>query len=104
MRPGIVQGVSVERIDYEKEKEISDMVGKEQEKKRKAKEAMEAAKALEEMTVKPGDETKTKEQLQKDLESREKLPKEETSEVLEKYKISQMQILDSYSPMYEFED
>ena len=76
----------------------------EQEKKRKAKEAMEAAKALEEMTVKPGDETKTKEQLQKDLESREKLPKEEPSEVLAKYKISQMQILDSYSPMYEFEE
>ena len=77
---------------------------KEQEKKRKAKEAMEAAKALEEMTVKPGDETKTKGQLQKDLESRESLPKEESSEVLAKYKISQMQILDSYSPMYEFED
>ena len=77
---------------------------KEQEKKRKAKEAMEAAKALEEMTIKLGDETKTKEQLHKDLESREKLPKEETSEVLAKYKICQMQILDSYSPMYEFED
>lgn len=43
-------------------------------------------------------------QLQKDLESRENLPKEESSEVLAKYKISQMQILDSYSPMYEFED
>ena len=76
----------------------------EQEKKRKAKVAMETAKALEEMTVKSGDETKTKEQLQKDLESREKLPKEESSEVLAKYKISKMQILDSYSPMYEFED
>lgn len=76
----------------------------EQEKKRKAKEAMEVAKALEEMTIKSGDETKTKEQLHKDLESREKLPKEEPSEVLAKYKISQMQILDSYSPMYEFED
>lgn len=62
------------------------------------------AKALEEMTVKPGDETNTKGQLQKDLESREKLPKEESSEVLAKNKISQMQILDSYSPMYEFED
>lgn len=56
---------------------------------------MEAAKALEEMTVKSGDETKTKEQLQKDLESREKLPKEESSEVLAKYKISQMQIFES---------
>ena len=55
------------------------------------------------MTVKPGDETKTKEQLQKDLESREKLPKEESSEVLANYKIIQMQIVDSYSPMYEFE-
>lgn len=76
----------------------------EQEKKRKAKEAMEAAKALEEMTVKPGDEPKTKEQLKKDLESREKLPKEEPSEVLANYKISQMQILDSYSPMYEFDE
>ena len=53
--------------------------------------------------VQPGDETKTREQLQKDLESRERLPKEESSEVLGKYKISQMQILDSYSPMYEFE-
>lgn len=77
---------------------------KEQEKKRKAKEAMEAAKALEKMTVKPGDETKTKEQLKRDMKSREQLPKEESSEVLAKYKISQMQILDSYSPMYEFED
>lgn len=38
------------------------------------------------------------------MESREKLPKEESSEVLAKYKISQMQILDSYSPMYEFEE
>ena len=77
---------------------------KEQEKKRKAQEAGEAAKAFEEMMVQPGDETKTREQLQKDLESRERLPKEESSEVLGKYKISQMQILDSYSPMYEFED
>ncbi len=49
-------------------------------------------------------ETKTKEQLKREMESREKLPKEESSEVLAKYKISQMQILDSYSPMYEFED
>ena len=73
---------------------------KEQEKKRKA----QAAKACEELMVQPGDETKTREQLQKDLESRERLPKEESSEVLGKYKISQMQILDSYSPMYEFED
>lgn len=43
-------------------------------------------------------------QLKRDMESRENLPKEESSEVLAKYKISQMQILDSYSPMYEFED
>ena len=42
----------------------------EQEKKRKAKEAMEAAKALEEMTVKPGDETKTKEQLKREGKQR----------------------------------
>lgn len=76
----------------------------EQEKKRKAKEIMEAAKALEEMMVKPGDETNTNEQLQKDLESREKSPKEETSEVFANYKISQMQILGSYSPMYGFEE
>ena len=73
-------------------------------KKRKAKEAFEITKTLEKMAVKPGDEAKTKEQLQKDLESREKLQKEEPSEVLANYKISQMQILDSYSPMYEFED
>ena len=56
------------------------------------------------MTVKSGDETKIKEQLKIDMKSREQLPKEESSEVLAKYKISQMQILDSYSPMYEFED
>ena len=65
---------------------------------------MEVAKAMEQMTVKPGDETKTKEQLKRDMESREKLPKKETSEVLAKYKLSQMQILDSYSPIYEFEE
>lgn len=40
----------------------------------------------------------------KNMENREKLPREEASEVLAKYKISQMQILDSYSPMYEFEE
>ena len=38
------------------------------------------------------------------MESRENLPKEEMSEILAKYKISQMQILDSYLPMYEFEE
>lgn len=65
---------------------------------------MEDVKALEEMRVKPGDETKIKEQLQKDLESREKLPKEESSEVPAKYKLSQMQILNSYSSMYEFDE
>ena len=47
---------------------------------------------------------KTKGQLKREMESREKLLKEESSEVLAKYKISQMQILDSYSPMYEFEE
>lgn len=49
---------------------------------------MEDVKALEETRVKPGDETKIKEQLQKDLESRAKLPKEESSEVPAKYKLS----------------
>ncbi len=32
------------------------------------------------------------------------MPKEESSEVLANYRISQKQILDSYSPMYEFEE
>jgi hypothetical protein len=74
------------------------------EKKRKAEEARAAADELEKMSVKAGDETKTREQFQKDLESRENLPKEEPSEILARYSVEQMQILDSYSPTYEFEE
>ena len=42
-------------------------------------------------------------QLAREKAEKENAPGVESSEVLQKYKVSQMQILDSYSPMYEFE-
>ena len=55
------------------------------------------------MTLKETDETKSKEQLAREMAEMENAPGVESSEVLQKYKVSEMQILDSYSPMYEFE-
>lgn len=56
------------------------------------------------MTLKETDETKSKEQLSKNLDERGKVPKMENSDVLQNFKVSQMQILDSYSPTYEFDE
>ena len=72
--------------------------------KRKKAQAMAAAdKELDKMTLKEADEMKSKEQLARERAEKENAPGVESSEVLQKYKVSQMQILDSYSPMYEFE-
>lgn len=74
------------------------------EKKKKAQ--MEAAveKETDKMALKVSDETKSKEQLTRELEERKHLPKVESSEVLRDLNVSQMQILDSFSPTYEFDE
>lgn len=71
------------------------------EKQKKAQAKVVAEKELDKMTLKEADETKSKEQLARELAEKENAPGVESSEVLQKYKVSQMQILDSYSPMYE---
>lgn len=53
--------------------------------------------------LKASDETKTKEQRAKDLADKESLFSKEQREKLGKMKVSQMRILDSFSPLYEFE-
>lgn len=53
--------------------------------------------------LKETDETKSKEQLAREMAERENVPKMESSDVLQKFKVNQMQILDSYSPTYEFD-
>ncbi len=73
------------------------------EKQKKTQAQAAAAKELDKMTLKETDETKSKEQLAREMEEKDNMPKVESSEVLQNYKVSQMQILDSYSPMYEFE-
>lgn len=50
------------------------------------------------------DETKSKERLSRELEDREKGLSVEGAEVLKDYRASDMKILDSYAPMYEFEE
>lgn len=73
------------------------------EKRKKAQAQAVAAKELDKMTLKEADETKSKEQLARELVEKENVLGIESSEVLQKYKVSQMQILDSYSPTYEFD-
>ena len=73
------------------------------EKRKKAQAKVVADKELDKMTLKEADETKSKEQLARERAEKENAPGMESSEILQNYKISQMQILDSYSPMYEFE-
>ena len=73
------------------------------EKQKKAQAQAVAEKELDKMTLKETDETKTKEQLTREREERANAPKLETSDVLQNFKVSQMQILDSYSPTYEFD-
>lgn len=73
------------------------------EKQKKAQMQMEATKKLDKMTLQKSDETKSKEQYERELVERNNVPKLETSDVLQKFKVSQMQILDSFSPTYEFD-
>lgn len=49
------------------------------------------------------DETKTKQQRAKDLADKESITSQDQTEKLEKMKVNQMRILDSFSPLYEFE-
>ena len=64
---------------------------------------MEAAKELDKMTLQKSDETKSKEQYVRELTERKNVPKLEASDLLQSFKVSQMQILDSFSPTYEFD-
>lgn len=72
---------------------------REVERKKKA----EAEKAQEKANLQISDETKTKEQMAKELAEKENFSAQDQTEKLEKLKISQMKILDSFDPMYEFE-
>lgn len=73
------------------------------EEQKKAQVRAASAKELDKMTLKETDETKSKEQLERERAEKDNMPKVESSEVLQNYKVSQMQILDSYSPTYEFD-
>ena len=73
------------------------------EKRKKAQAKAVADKELDKMTLKETDETKSKEQLAREMAEMENAPGVKSLEVLQKYKVSEMQIRDSYSPMYEFE-
>ncbi len=61
-------------------------------------------KEADKMVLNASDETKRKEQTARELEERKHLPKVESSEVLRDLNVSQMQILDSFSPTYEFDE
>lgn len=73
------------------------------EKQRKALEQEEKEAKLDEMTLQESDETKSKEQYVRELREKEKGVKVEDSEILKEYKVSDMKIMDSFDPMYEFE-
>ena len=62
-----------------------------------------AEKAQEKADLQISDETKTKEQMVKDLTEKENFSAQDQTEKLGKLKVSQMKILDSFSPLYEFE-
>lgn len=74
------------------------------EKKKKAKARAQAEKELEKMAFLESDETKTKAQHAREQEERNRGISLESSEILSKYKVSDMKIMDSYAPMYEFEE
>ena len=74
------------------------------EKRKKAQARAEAEKELEKRALLETDETKSKERLARDLEDREKGLLVEGAEILKDYRVSDMKILDSYAPMYEFEE
>ncbi len=74
------------------------------EKRKKAQARAEVEKELEKRALLETDETKSKERLARDLEDREKGLSVEGAEVLKDYRVSDMKILDSYAPMYEFEE
>ncbi len=69
------------------------------ERKKKA----EAEKTQEKAKLQISDETKTKEQMVKDVAEEENFSAQDQTEKLGKLKVSQMKILDSFDPMYEFE-
>lgn len=62
-----------------------------------------AAGEVPDFMLQASDETKSREQMQRDMAEREKLPKMETAEILKDVDINNLQIKDSFSPMYEFE-
>ena len=74
------------------------------EKKKKAQVDAAVEREADKMALKVSDETKSKEQMARELEERRHMPKVESSEVLRDLNVSQMKILDSFSPTYEFDD
>ena len=70
------------------------------EKRKRAQVAAE--KAVEESGLKAADETKSKEQMARDLEERGKVLTVESSEVLREFDLEQMRIEDGFEPGYEF--
>ena len=69
--------------------------------KRKRAQA-KAEKALEESGLKAADETKSKEQRERELEERAKVLTMESSEVLREFDLEEMRIVDAFEPGYEF--
>ena len=61
-----------------------------------------AEKALEESGLKAADETKSKEQRERELEERAKVLTMESSEVLREFELEEMRIVDGFEPGYEF--
>lgn len=70
------------------------------EKRKRAQAAVE--KAVEESGLKAADETKSKEQMARDLEERRKVLTVESSEVLREFDLEEMRIVDGFEPGYEF--
>ena len=70
------------------------------EKRKRAQAAAE--KAVEESGLKATDETKSKEQMERELEERAKVLTVESSEVLREFDVDEMRIVDGFEPGYEF--
>lgn len=73
------------------------------EKKKRALAQAEAARELEKMTLRTADETKSKTAFARDLADRDNPPSLDATEQLRGVKISQLQLVDSFDPGYEFD-
>lgn len=74
------------------------------EKKKKVEAQAKAQREMERLVPMEADMTKSKAQYEKDLADQQNKLKIESGEALEKCKLSDLKILDSFDPLYEFEE